>query len=278
MKLSVLAVSLFKQLSNGEMSIAEWASYAQQLGADGFDISIMFLKNHTATYIQELLDEQEKKNIHIQPTMVCCYPDFTNPDALERERQIDYFKRDIALCSKLGYKFIRITAGQNHPGLSVDEGAQYVADCFKRVIPTAEKYGIRLEFENHSKPGAWPLIDFSFNPDAFIAVYEKIKDLNMGINFDTANAVACGADPIALLERVIDKVETIHLNETATVGKWTPALIGTGLVDFDAVFATLNKHNFNGWVCIEEASGTGLDGIEKAVKFARKYVREEQHG
>lgn len=274
MKLSILSVSLFSKLNSGEMTIAQWASEAQKLGVDGFDVSIMFFRNHTATYIQQQLDEMEAAGITIQPTMVCCYPDFTNPDPLERERQIDFFNRDIALASRLGYKFIRITAGMDHPGITIEEGANYVADCFARVAPTADKYGIKLVFENHSKPGAWPLIDFSFNPDAFLAVVEKIRErgINVGVNFDTANAVACGADPVALLEKVIDKVWTVHLNETATIGKWSPALLGTGLVNFDAIFEVLKRHEFDGWICIEEASGTGLDGAAKSVAFARKYM------
>lgn len=273
MKLSVLPVSLFSSLTGGEMTITQWAVQAQELGVDGFDVSSMFFKNHTATYIQQVQDEMKAAGVTIQPTMVCCYPDFTNPDPLERERQIDYFNRDIALSSKLGYQFIRITAGMNHPGITIEEGAAYAAECFASVVQTADKYGIRLVFENHSKPGAWPLIDFSFNPDAFLAIYERIRDLNVGINFDTANAAACGANPAALLEQVIDKVWTVHLNETGTVGKWTPALLGTGLVDFDSIFEVLNRHHFDGWICIEEASGTGMDGIRKAVAFANKYVR-----
>lgn len=275
MKLSVLPVSLFQTITSGQMSIAEWAQEAQRLGVDGFDVSAMFFENHTATYIQKVLDEMRERQIHIQPTMVCSYPDFTNPDPLERERQIDYFNRDIALSAKFGYQFLRTTAGQDHPELTLEQGADYAAECFARVLPTAEKYGIRLVFENHSKPGAWPLIDFSFRPEAFLAIFDRIRDMNIGVNFDTANAVACGANAPRLLETVIDKVWTVHLNETATLGKWSPALLGTGLVDFDEIFAVLNRHHYDGWICIEEASGQGLDGIAKAVSFARRYVKKE---
>jgi sugar phosphate isomerase/epimerase len=273
MKLSVLPVSLFSPISSGEMSLAQWASYAQGLGLEGFDASILFFKNSTPTFLDGIKQEMKAKQIGIQPTMVSCYPDFTNPDAMEIERQIDYLTRDLALISDLGFKYARVTAGQNHPGLDLEETAKRCVGCFERMIGVSEKYGIEMVFENHSKPGAWPLVDFSFKKEAFLSVYEKMKDLPMGINFDTANAVACGADAVQLLETVIDKVHTIHLNDTATIGTWTPCTIGEGLVDFDSLFAVLNKHAFDGWVCIEEASGKGLPGIEKAVKFARTYVK-----
>jgi sugar phosphate isomerase/epimerase len=276
MKLSILPVSLFRQIIDGRMTIAEWARAAQNLGVDGFDISSMFFKNHTAAYIEQIQNELIEHRITIQPTMVCCYPDFTNPDPTERERQIDYLNRDIALFSKFGFQFIRITAGQNHPCLKLDEAAAHAAECFKRAADTADRYGIRLVFENHSKPSAWPMIDFSFQPEAFLAVYDRIRDVNIGINFDTANAACCGADPARLLEQVIDKVWTVHLNETKTVGTWTPALLGTGIVDFDSIFDVLNKHNFDSWICIEEASGLGMLGIKDAISFARKYVAPQK--
>jgi sugar phosphate isomerase/epimerase len=272
MKLSILPVSLFREIIDGPMTIAEWAKAVQDLGVDGYDISSMFFKNHTAGYIEQIQDELAARRITIEPTMVCCYPDFTNPDPVERERQIDYLNRDIALFSKFGFRFIRITAGQNHPGLKLDEAADHAAECFKRAADTADRYGIRLVFENHTKPAAWRLIDFSFRQEAFLAVYDRIRDINVGINFDTANAVCCGADPAKLLEQVIDKVWTIHLNETKTTGTWTPALLGTGIVDYDSIFDVLKKHNFDSWICIEEASGLGMQGIRDSIAFARKYV------
>lgn len=272
MKLSILPVSLFSQIVSGEMSIAQWAAYAQSKGVDGFDISSMFFPNHTATTINHIKDELVAEKVTIEPVMTCCYPDFTNPDKMERERQIDYLIRDLALISDFGFQYCRITAGQNHPGMDLREAAKRCADCFSRVTGPAEKYGVKLVFENHSKPGAWPLIDFSFDPKAFLAVCEQIKDLPVGINFDTANAVACGADPIELLEAVADRVWTVHMNDTLTVGKWTPVSIGKGLVDYDAVFSVLKKHDFSGWVCIEEASGNGLQGIDDAIAVARRYV------
>ncbi|MBO7709412.1 MAG: sugar phosphate isomerase/epimerase [Lachnospiraceae bacterium] len=272
MKLSILPVSLFSDLSTGKMTLADWAAYAQGKGTDGFDASILFFPNSTATTIQTMKQQLEDKKVTIQPVMVCCYPDFTNPDPMERERQIDYFRRDLALISDFGFTHVRMTAGQAHPGLSIEEGTRNCVACFEKVLDTAEKYNVKLCLENHSKPGAWPNIDFAFNKDAFLSVFNAVKDMPIGINFDTANAVACGADAKELLETVIDKVWTIHMNDTATIGKWTPAPIGKGLVDFDTVFKVLGDHGFDGWICIEEASGLGLKGIDDAIAFARKYV------
>ena len=272
MKLSILPVSLFPELTGGKMNLAEWAACAQAAGADGYDASILFFPNTAPNTVLSMKEELIRKQITIPPVMLCSYPDFTNPDPMERERQIDYFRRDIALASDFGFSCVRMTAGQAHPGLSVEKGVGYALACFEQVIDTAEKYHVKLCLENHAKPGAWPKTDFTFDPKAFLELYRAVKDMPIGINFDTANAVACGADPIRLLETVIDRVWTVHMNDTSVIGTLSPVLIGTGLVNFEEVFSLLKSRGFDGWVCIEEASGRGLDGIREAITFARRYV------
>ena len=59
MKLSVLPVSLFSQLTSQQLSVAKWAKAAQDLGAEGFDVSIMFYPNSTPTLIQRMKQEMK---------------------------------------------------------------------------------------------------------------------------------------------------------------------------------------------------------------------------
>lgn len=270
MKLSCLPVSLFPQLVSGEMPLWEWARFAKQAGLDGFDASCMFLRNHTVTGIDEIAAHMGEDTA--APVMVTTYPDFTHPDALERERQLHYLCRDISLASRLGFSYMRVTAGQNHPGLNFDEAVAHVLEGFAKASQVAQRMGVRLVFENHAKPGAWHKVDFSFDPRAFLAICEGMRHLPIGVNYDTANAAACGADEVALLRQVIGQVETVHLNDTSSREKLDMVLVGTGLVRIGEVFSLLRKKGFDGWVCIEEGSGMGRQGVQKAVQFARQYV------
>jgi sugar phosphate isomerase/epimerase len=68
---------------------------------------------------------------------------------------------------------------------------------------------------------------------------------------------------------VFDQVETVHASDTRVRGRLEPVLLGTGVVPFDEVFRFLKSRGFDGWVCVEEASGMGREGIEKAVQFVR---------
>ena len=269
MKLSCLPVSLFPAIMSDQISIKEYARLCKSLDLDGFDLGMALIKNHTPVYINSLKKDIEEAAIPL--TMITTYPDFTHPEARQREREFEYLRHDIAIASALGAKFLRITAGQAHPEMPVDRGIELVVSYFQRIAPHAENYEVKLVYEDHAKPGAWDYIDFSNPPQIFLRIAELIKDTGIGINFDTANILASGENKtLEVLEKVIDNVETIHVAETGTMGRSDPVLLGTGIVPFSEIFAMLKKYNWDKWLCIEEFSNLGIEGVKKAVEFTRK--------
>jgi len=241
---------------------------AAELGLDAIDLSIMFLKNHTPVYLKQTRRDIEAAGMSV--LMITSYPDFTHPCPIQRERELECFRRDIALSSDLGATYLRILAGQAHPGTRIEEGIGWAIESFRQVAPLAEKLKVRLLFENHSKPGAWDYVDFSHPTEIFLRIVEGVEDTGIGINFDTGNTLVYGDDPLPVLKKVMSKVETIHAADTATRGRLDPVLLGQGIVPFAEIFSLLKQEEFDGWICIEEGSGTGREGIRKAVDFVRK--------
>jgi sugar phosphate isomerase/epimerase len=268
MKLSCLPVSLFKIITSGYMTIGEWAQIARKVGLDGIDISKLFIKSHEQAYLMDFHASVKAEGMPI--VMMTVYSDFTHPEAAERDRQAAELCSDIEAAAVLGVKYIRITAGQGYPQTSVDEGIGWVADAFHMADEQARQYGIELVFENHSRPGIWAYPDFAFPPEIFLKILERTKDTSIGVNFDTANVIAYGGDTLALLEKVMGRLKTVHANDTLTSGKLTSTLLGTGLTPFKEIFKVIKKNGFKGWVCIEEASNLGMEGIGKAVAFVRQ--------
>lgn len=268
MNLSCLSVSLFPDISSGKMTIKEYAVLCRELGLDGFDLGLILLRNHTPRYLSSIRKDIEEVGIPL--TMITTYPDFTHPDRLQREREFEYLRHDIALASDVGATFLRITAGQAHPEMPVPNGIDLVVENFRAVAPVAEKFGIKLVYEDHSKPGAWDYMDFSNPPEIFLEIAGRISDTTIGINFDTANIIVSGNDTtLDVLEKVIDKVETIHVAETATFGKMDPVLLGQGIVPLKEIFSMLKSYNWDKWLCIEEWGNQGIDGVRKAVEYTR---------
>lgn len=268
MKLSCLPVSLFGDISSGKISLKEWAEFGKSQNLDAIDLGIVLLKNHTPVYIDSVRKDLEDVGIGIG--MITDYPDFTHPNAMQREREYLYFTRDIALAAQVGAKFLRVTPGQNHPEISREDGVRNAVEYIKRSADVADKMGIKLVFENHSKPGAWKYADFGYNPDVFLEIAKQLKDTSVGINFDTANIIAYGADPIPVLREVVDQVVTVHAADTSMKGELKPPVVGTGLVPFKEIFSILKAHGFDNYICIEEWSNTGFDGIAKSIANIRE--------
>lgn len=269
MKISCLSVSLFPAILNGEMTIREYAGFCKSLGLDAFDLGIILLKNHTPNYIHQI--KKGIADVDISPCMVTTYPDFTNPDQIQREREFDFLIHDIALTSAIGARYLRITAGQAHPDTTRENGIKWTVDYFKKAIPASDKYGITLLYENHSKPGAWEYMDFSNSPDIFLEITGQIRETSIWVNFDTANILVSGHNnTIDVLDEVIDQVKTIHVADTGTRGKMDPVPIGSGIVPFTEIFSYLKSQNFDGWLCLEEWGNNGKPGVREAVAFVRE--------
>ncbi len=271
--MSCLSVSLFPNLLNGEMTIREYARFCKSQGLDGFDLPLIALKNHTPNYVVTLKKEIAEAGIPL--VMVTTYPDFTHPDPLQREREFDFLVHDIALASALGAKYLRVTAGQAHPSTGREDGITWAVAYLKKAASIGDKYGITLLYENHAKPGVWEYMDFSNPPEIFLEIARGIAHTSMGINFDTANILVAGqTNTLEVLEEVFEKVRTIHVAETATLGKMAPVALGTGIVPFREIFSYLKSKKFEGWLCLEEFGNKGKEGVRQGIAFVRKTWEE----
>ena len=268
MKLSCLPVSLFQDILTGEMSIFDWADVAVATGLDALDLTILAILNNTPSYLDSINEGLGNRQMDI--AMITTYPNFTHPDSIQRERELDYCFRDIALASQLGATYLRITAGQQYPNMDIEKMAEQVAHYFLRCEEKANQYGIKLVYENHGRPGAWNDYDFTYNPEAFLALTRKLSGSKVRINFDTANTVAFGRDPVPIFEEVFPQVETIHVADTISYGTFKHVAIGTGEAPIKEILEIARKKGFDGWICIEEGSGQGIKGIHQAVQKVRE--------
>ncbi len=267
MKLSCLPVSYFPRIISGQMSMGQWAREASDIGLDGIDLSVLFLRGRAGSNLAAV--RQEIVDAGMQLIVLNTYPDFTHPDSAERDRQAVQLSEDITAAAELGAAFVRVTAGQAHPHTGRTEGIEWAVEGLLGALPVAERCGPQLVYENHAKPGCWDCPDFSHPGDIFLEIVRATAGTSLGVLFDTANPVAIGDDPIALLAKVLERVCVVHASDTTSRGALVPAVIGTGLVPFADLFAQLQDAGFDGWVSMEEASGTGRSGIEQGAQFVR---------
>ena len=262
------------------MTLFEWIEMASTLGVEGLEFYTGFL-NDDEGFLHEVKDCLEKHELRMP--MLCCSPDFTQPDPELLHAEIEREKRMIELTAFFGGRFCRVLSGQRRPGLSREAGVTQVVRILKSLLPFAEKHDVVLTMENHYKDNYWQYPEFAQKMDIFIEIVEQIDSPWFGVNYDPSNTILAGEDPIELLKKIKHLVVSMHASdryltsgtiedlrkEEDSVGyasRLAHGVIGKGINDYDAIFSTLSEVGFNSWISIEDGMN-GLDELRESVRF-----------
>jgi sugar phosphate isomerase/epimerase len=274
-KLAVFPKGFIKQLVSGEMSIYEWIDLAAELKIDGLEFYHDFADVKDPANWPKIRRAVEATGMVIP--MMCASPDFTFPERDARRREVEKEIASIRMSAELGAKYCRVLSGQRRKNITREEGLGYVVESIEACLPEAAKLGITLILENHYKDDFWTEPEFAQMMDVFVELVGRIDSPWFGVNFDPSNAIAAGEEPLELLEKVKQRVVTMHASDrylaTGTiedlrrqeggtagyVSFFKHGVIGKGLNDYDAIFSTLKDVGFDGWISIED----GVDGMEQ---------------
>jgi sugar phosphate isomerase/epimerase len=266
MKMSCLPVSIYPDLTAGRMTLADWFRLAADVGLDGADVSVVHLGGTEPENLASV--RRQATDAGVQIAMLVTYADFTHPDADERARQVVDLRRYIAAAHELGTPFIRVTAGQAHPGLERDAAIEWAVAGLTACLDDAAQAGVTLCYENHTKGYAWTYNDFSQPAPIFLEIVRRTEGTGLKLLYDTANTLAAGDDPIAVLDQVKHRVAVVHTNDIARAGFFEPVCLGEGVAPIVPMYRMLVAHGFDGWVSVEEASKQGEAGFRKAIPYA----------
>ena len=278
------------------MSVFDWIDMAKALDADGLEMYDGFFTSLEPGYLDSVRAAIEDAGF-VMP-MLCCSPDFTNPDGDARRREIDREANLIAVTHRLGGRgaVCRVLSGQRYPNVGRQQGIEWVARAIEQLLPVAKEYGIILGLENHYKDSFWKYPEFAQKQDVFLELLAAIPDReSFGVQYDPSNAIVAGDDPVELLRLVADRVVSMHASDRylaegatlddlrqtdGTIG-YSPNLrhgvTGKGLNDYDAIFRILAEHNYRGWISIEDGMN-GLDEMAESLAFLHRMVEKYFHG
>jgi sugar phosphate isomerase/epimerase len=248
------------------MTLPDWFRAAAALGLDGADVSIAHIPSRQVRDLERLRQQAEEAGVELP--MLVTYSDFTHPDPDQRTRQIDNLRDWIEAAVHLRVSFLRVTAGQAHPGVTEEDGLAWAVDGLTACLDEARAAGVRLLYENHTRGSIWTRNDFTHPAARFLEVVRRTRGTGLEVLFDTANNLVLNEEPAAVLESVIDRVGAVHLSDIANRGEFGPTVIGTGVAPLRALVERIRSAGFDGWISVEEASRTGQDGFRRAVAFA----------
>ncbi len=279
---------------NKTMTVFDWIEMAKTLPADGLEMYEGFFASLDDAYLDTVGDAIHSAGFEMP--MLCCSPDFTNPDPDARKRAIDNEMAMMRITRRLGGagSTCRVLSGQRYPDVQLEQGVEWVVDAITQLIPVAREMDIVLGMENHYKDGFWRYPEFAQKKDVFLRIVNAIPERkHFGVQYDPSNAIVAGDDPIELLRDVKDRVVSMHasdryLAEGATLEElkqtdgtlgYSPNLrhgvTGKGLNDYDAIFRILTSVNYDGWISIEDGMN-GMDEMRESLAFLHR--KRAEHG
>jgi sugar phosphate isomerase/epimerase len=267
------------------MTLTDWIEIGATLEVQGLEFYSGFLQDDEV-FLRRTKALLEKHGLEMP--MLCCSPDFTEPEPDLLAEQIAREKRMIKITAFFDGRFCRVLSGQRRPGLSVEAGIEQVVRVIKSLLPFAEQHGVILSMENHYKDSYWRYPEFAQKMEIFLAIIDQIDSPWLGVNYDPSNTLLAGEDPLELLDRVKHRVVSMHASdrylssgtledlrkEEDVIGyasRLSHGVIGKGLNDYDKIFSTLNSVGFSSWISIEDGMN-GVDDLRESVGFLRAKI------
>lgn len=106
---------------------------------------------------------------------------FASPDPVIRREGVDLAKEWIIAASKMGAPVVRVFAGAIPEGYEEnwEVPAQWMIDCYKELLPVAERYGVKIGIQNHG--------EMLQNAEQCIYIMKALDSDWAGIIVDTGN-------------------------------------------------------------------------------------------
>lgn len=185
---------------------------------------------------------------------------------LSTEGAVDELATQLATCEKMGVKYMFLSPKHG------DAPKEVAYEKLRAAGEIAKQHGVTIALETHP--------DLGTNGDVHIETMKAINHPNVRVNFDTANITYYNTDTDALteLKKVIDYVATFEFKDhTGGFETWDFPVLGTGKVDFPAIYALLKEHGYTGPITLEFEGTKGVelteeqtkDAIAKSIAYAR---------
>lgn len=160
------------------------------------------------------------------------------------------WKKQFEIASRFGVKFV--TA---EPPIKMWDSIDSLAGVF----------GVKVAIHEH-----WKGVSQYWNPDTVLLAIKNHP--NFGACADLGHWPKSGINPVDAVKKLSGHIIGIHLKDIAAFGdpKLRDVPVGTGVVDFPAIFAELKKQNFKGHIYIErdaEDLPSNLPSVIQTVKY-----------
>jgi sugar phosphate isomerase/epimerase len=176
------------------------------------------------------------------------HPTWIEDDLKLRRKRVEHTIGAIELAAELGCKSVSIQPGGPLIGttMSRDEAEKRFADGLNEIEDRAQKYNIALAVE--PEPGL--LIETASEYLAFKNRYFR-DEPSVLMNCDVGHLFCVGERPHEVITALPDHVTHVHLEDIGKNRVHQHLTPGKGVIDFPAIFKSLENVSYDGWVTVE---------------------------
>lgn len=177
----------------------------------------------------------------VNPTFLDLNMASANPGI--RHETLSQLRETIHLAHDLGAGIVVVTAGKQHPLIAPDPSYLWglVKDGIASLLPECQRLGVMFGLEN-----GWTVIN---RAEQMVRICRELSHPNLKLVYDVANATMVES-PLDGLELVAKDLALLHVSDTDDK-HWGHDRIGTGVIDFAAVTAKLQKIRYAGLTIME---------------------------
>ena len=231
----------------------------REISALGFKYVELNCHEHLGSKIRDDIPVSRTKKLldefDLVPAALMGDSDFAVSDS-KLDAMLASVGKQISYCGALGAPILRVFA--SHIRAQYVDGNMFDRTILnlRRIMPVAEENGVRLAFENHF--GITATV-YDVARDDVARIVEGVAIPWLGVNYDPANFVPVGVDPIEAGRQLAPYFIHCHLKDAVYVGStsysgYAHLEAGAGIVDYPRVIQMLRDIDYQGFLSLEYES------------------------
>jgi 3-oxoisoapionate decarboxylase len=243
-----------------KLEIPEYFRIVANLGIESVEVNVdrrtpkHLLDSCSDEAVNQVAHWADEFGVHV--ICIAADNDFTVVDASDLEEQIQKVKRYVDIAKRLGAKVVRVFTGGNANENLSSELLKRLHYAFNCAGSYAEEHEIKLAIENHG--------GLTVNGQLTAKIMEGIKSPAVGVNFDPANFLKEGVDPLIALRYVLPWVNYSHWKDVRWNNGGTEyCAFGEGEIFWKPILQELLNSGYQGYWTVEYET---IEDVERGTK------------